>query len=154
MITKFIEAKSDGGNWGKFMVARFTPQEWNQRSALLAEHRGTAWNDTPSLLSTVGWGRQHVLVMDLQTGEGAVFRPGGHAGSDLNKHAVWVCPLFEPFLEWLYKKDLTRLSDLPDLVDLKGAEFSYAGHRRPGPSDEEKKKTTDTTKQDTQRQEK
>jgi hypothetical protein len=44
-----------------------------------------------------------------------------------------VCPLFEPFLEWLYEQDLTDLSTLPRRVELPDAEFSFTGYRRPGP---------------------
>jgi len=87
------------------------------------------------LLSTRGWSHDHVWVLDLETGEGACFRPGGLAHADLNKHRIWVCPLFEPFLEWLYDQDLTDLTVLPDLVTLtlKEAPFSMFGYRRPGP---------------------
>lgn len=72
-------------------------------------------------------------VLDLQTGEGAFFRPGGYAAADLEKHRVWVCPLFEPFLEWLYRQDLTDLGQLPRLVELPDAEFAMRGYRRAGP---------------------
>ena len=68
----------------------------------------------------------------LQTGEGAMFRPGGSPAADLDKHAVWVCPLFQPFLAWLYEQDLTDLDALPAHVELPDAEFAFAGYRRPG----------------------
>lgn len=123
----FIEANGDGGNWGKFMVARFT-SEWEHNSAIEREARGL---DIP-LLKAVGWGTDALLVWDLQTGEGAIFRPGGLASADLNKHKIWVCPLFEPFLAWLYRQDLTDIETLPRVIELEhGLELS--GYRRPGP---------------------
>lgn len=133
MITKFIEATNGPQNWGKFMIQRFD-EEWAKRSQI----------DGLPLLGGRGWSRDHLLIVDLQTGEGAIFRPGGHAAYDLNKHAIWVCPLFEPFLAWLYEQDLTNLGSLPSHVDLPDAEFMMSGYRRPGPdevgdlSDEEK----------------
>ena len=72
-------------------------------------------------------------MLDLQTCEGAAFSPGGLVSADLNKHRVWVCPLYEPFLNWLYKQDTTDLSALPAHVDLPDAEFQMSGYRRPGP---------------------
>lgn len=136
MLRKFIEATNGPQNWGKFMVGRFDADDWAAASAV----------DPPrSLLAGRGWAREHILVLDLQTGEGAIFRPGGLASHDLNKHAIWVCPLFEPFLTWLYKQDLTDLDALPAHIDLPDAEFQFSGYRRPGPAgvkdltDEEKK---------------
>jgi hypothetical protein len=125
MQSKFIEATNGPQNWGKFMVGRFTQEEWMTRSAVEPE-RG--------LIAGRGWSRDHLLVVDLQTGEGAIFRPGGVAGYDLNKHAIWVCPLFEPFLTWLYEQDLSDLDALPAYVDLPDAEFMMSGYRRPGPA--------------------
>jgi hypothetical protein len=127
--TKIIEAchvNKDGeqtGNWGKFFIGRFDAGEWA----------------TPSQISGFaiggrGWSEDHLFVMDLQTGEGALFRHGGFARADLNKHRIWVCPLFEPFLTWLYKQDVSDLDALPALItfDPAEAEFSMAGYRRPG----------------------
>jgi hypothetical protein len=86
------------------------------------------------LITGRGWSPEHLLIVDLQTGEGAIFRPGGLAGHDLNKHAIWVCPLFEPFLTWLYEQDLSDLDKLPAHIDLPEAEFMMSGHRRAGPA--------------------
>lgn len=119
-----VEAAGNG-NWGKFAVGRPGPGEWAWRS--------TVGDAGAPLLTQVGWGREHVWVWDLQTGEGAIFRPGGYAKADLEKHRVWVCPLFAPFLEWLYTQDLSDLDQLPRLVDLAGAEFAFTGYRRRGP---------------------
>jgi hypothetical protein len=70
------------------------------------------------LLGTVGWTRTHLWVLDLETGEGACFKPGGLASADLQKHKIWVCPLFEPFLVWLYEQKLDDLQQPPDHIDL------------------------------------
>src|SRR5215472_3004576 len=98
MITKLIEATNTaagGINRGKFLVGRFDQDEWARRSTVSTPLEG----DYP-LLARVGWSPQHVMVFDLQTGEGAMFRPGGYAKGDLIKHRIWVCPLFELFLTW------------------------------------------------------
>ena len=121
MLTKIIEATNGEKNWGKFLIGRFDT-EW-ERPAVYSPL-------SSSLLQRVGWGRNHLLVLDLQTGEGAVFNPGGLAKADLDKHRVWVCPLFEPFLEWLYKQDLSNLGRLPDSIDLPDAKFALWGYRR------------------------
>lgn len=127
MQTVFIEAShGGGGNWGKFMVTRHTPEEWARPSAL-PEDGGRP------LLAGRGWSPEHLWVMDLQTGEGAMFRPGGYAKADLDKHQVWVCPLFEPMLTWLYTQDLTDLEALPSYIELPDAPFDTAGYRRGGP---------------------
>src|SRR5438093_10064214 len=98
MITKFIEAShGGGGNWGKFLVARFEDDEW-QRKSYVAKHDV---EPEPSmdmgLLSARGWSRHDIIVFDLETCEGAAFKPGGSATADLDKHRVLVCPLFQGF---------------------------------------------------------
>src|SRR3954466_14511961 len=107
MKVKFIEAvENTKFNWGKFMLCRFEQEEWAQRSAL----------DGSGFLRGRGWSPQHLLIIDMQTGEGAIFKHGGYAPSDLNdKHQIWVCPMFEPFLKWLYKQDVSDLDALPAL---------------------------------------
>ena len=68
MKTKFIEATNvdaGGMNWGKFMVARFTESEWQRRSEVGGQ----------SMLAERGWAKDNLLVLDLQTGEGAVQVP-------------------------------------------------------------------------------
>lgn len=124
MQTKVIEATQDhktGFNWGKMLVGRFD-SEWEVQTTIGAG----------SLLSNCGWSPEHILVMDLQTGEGAIFRPGGLASADLNKHRVWVCVLFEAFLEWLYQQDLRDLEALPALVELPDVSPAFSGYRRAG----------------------
>lgn len=126
MITHFIEATNGPNNWGKFMVGQFSPEEWALRSVVAP---------TDSLVGGRGWSVGHLLVLDLQTGEGAVFRIGGYAKADLEKHAIWVCPLYEPFLTWLYKQDVFDITKLPREVTftLDEAPFEFQGYRRGGP---------------------
>lgn len=128
--TKIIEATQDlerGFNWGKFCVARFT-DEWQRRSGVDTHSR------TP-LLRARGWGPDHLWVLDLETGEGGFFRPGGKVSADLNKTRIRVCPLFEPFLAWLYKQDLTDLAALPNVVELPDAPPAMQSYRRSGTVD-------------------
>jgi len=128
METKIIEAAHgpDGGNWGKFLLGR-PDTEWSRLSEV----------DTASrrpLLAQRGWSPGHLWACDLETGEGVYVHPGGSARADLGRHQVWVCPLFEPFLEWLYRQDLADLQALPDVVYLPGAPFAQYGYRRGGPA--------------------
>ena len=97
MQTFFVEA-GNGFNWGKFLVAKFDPEEWQRR----AQFPGC--EDTGRMLLGRGWSpERHHFVMDLQTGEGAMFALDGFPDYDLQeKHAIWTCPMFLPFLRWLY----------------------------------------------------
>jgi hypothetical protein len=128
MKTKVIEV-TNGFNWGKFAVSRFQ-EEWGLRSAL----EGTPDSSLPRQL---GWTRDHIWVLDLQTGEGALFRAGGYAAADLDKHRIWVCPMYEPFLTWLYRQDLSDLDALPSLVTFTRdeAQPAFHGYRRTGPEE-------------------
>lgn len=134
MITVIVEAVGTGGNWGKFLVARFA-QEWQRRSEVSRVHFEARTDDEPSLdvplLFQTGWRPDHVMVFDLQTGEGALFKPGGFATADLEKRRIWVCPLFEPFLAWLYEQDLEDLDALPRVIKLDHG-LELHGRRRPG----------------------
>jgi hypothetical protein len=124
MIRKVIEV-TNGTNWGKFMVMKYD-NEWFIKSSI----PGTF--NTP-LLTQLGWTAEHIWVMDLQTGEGAFFLHGGIASHDLNhSHQIWVCPMYEPFLNWLYKQNVSNLSALPELVTLteQEAPSSLYGYRR------------------------
>jgi hypothetical protein len=138
METRIIEAGQAAGgrdafNWGKFLLGR-PDDEWLRATAMNEPaHPLLAVSPVP-LLSRCGWSTRHLWVLDLQTGEGAFFRPGGSAHADLEKHKIWVCPMFGPFLEWLYQQDLSDLAALPDLVELPDAPALLSGHRRPGPA--------------------
>ncbi len=133
MKLKFIEAtnRTVGGiNWGKFGVGQFESTEWAYTSQLRENDPFGMEISKLGLLEGRGWGQHHIFVIDLQTGEGAMFRHGGLASSDLNtKHQIWVCPLFEPFLTWLYRQDVSDLDALPGLVEL-DAPSSMHGYRR------------------------
>lgn len=127
MDLHIIEAESDF-NWGKFCIAKFTRYELRRPSFV------DVGSPFASLIGT-RWGGQHdhLFVLDLQTGEGALFRHGGNPAADLYKHQIWVCPLFEPFLTWLYRQDITDLSELPQVIRLPNDTASLHGYRRPGP---------------------
>ncbi len=129
MKTKFIEAHdATNFNWGKFAVGRWEPEEWS-RMSVVDEETGVP------LLHARGWCKNHIWVMDLQTGEGFCTTTHGLSTSDLNKHNIWICPMFEPFLEWLYKQDLTDLDQLPSVVNLGNVPTAMSGYRREGESD-------------------
>lgn len=123
MKIKFIEAHNDKKNWAKMAIFRFGAEEFAHVSAIAPEYQ---------LLNVIGWEPRVIWVLDLATREGAAFKPGGLAKADLEKHKVWVCPLFQPFLEWLYKQDLTDLEALPSMINLPDAGFEWSGHRRGG----------------------
>jgi hypothetical protein len=132
MISTIVEL-TDRFNWGKFLVARFDEHEWARRSLV---------DGQPLLSGQCGWTLQHMLVLDLQTGEGAMFLPSGLASAGLEKHRVWVCPMFEVFLGWLYDhpEHWADILTLPTLIELdpektRGHNAMY-GHRRPGPPQE------------------
>lgn len=132
MRTQFVEA-TNGFNWGKFMIASFEADEWRREEHVTdEEHPPTV---PQPLLRGRGWGPDHRLIVDLQTGEGAIFYPHahGHAPADLDKHRIWVCPMFEPFLAWLYDH-VDEIDDLPPVVEFTEAEAPSAmfGHRRTG----------------------
>src|SRR6476620_1982935 len=127
MITKIIEVTNNNMNWGKFMICRYDTNDW-ARKVKVQDHP----NPNDILLRAIGTDPRCVWVLDLQTGEGARFSPNGSPAADLDKHRIWVCPMFEPFLEWLYQQNLDDLSALPDAIDLPNAEFRFYGHRRKG----------------------
>jgi len=121
MKTKIIEAVENSQfNWGKFLIGQFDT-EFEYESVI----------DGRNLMRGRGWDKGHLLVLDLQTGEAAIFRGGGYAHSDLNtKHQIWVCPMYEPFLAWLYTQDLTDISTLPAKVNLGDVPTDMRGYRR------------------------
>lgn len=132
MLTTFVEAETDW-NWGKFLVAQWEPHDWNYISPV---------SGTPLL--SMRRHRSELLVVDLQTGEGACFVPNGLVQADLQKHQIWVCVLYEAFLEWLYEQvdaakghGVFRVTDLPSRVKLNVPPSLY-GHRRPGPEQQER----------------
>jgi hypothetical protein len=142
MITQFIEATNfyDGGlNWGKFLLCKFDDRDWSYQAteadgALLSVMPGgrESWNPETS-----------IFVVDLQTGEGSRFDLRTEPVAQLERHKIWVCPLFEPFLKWLFREIQSRppgpgrfeLTTLPAVAKFP-ASSALAGYRRAGPCDE------------------
>lgn len=127
MRTKIVEvtqSQASGFNWGKVLVCEFT-DEWDVPSVIGAHH---------SLLAARGWGRNVRLVLDIETGEGALFSfPIGSAHNDLQKRRIWVCPMFEPLMcHWQTINWAGDLDELPDVVELPDAPAAMASYRRPG----------------------
>jgi hypothetical protein len=138
MITTIVEV-TNLFNWGKFLVAKFDSAEWEYRSRI--ERPKDMGGGFPRLLHSNGWDERSRWVLDLQTGEGALFLPkvNGCPFADLEKHSIWVCPLYSVFLEWFYAHpehhdDVLTLPSLLELTDEKSMQASAMyGHRRPGP---------------------
>jgi hypothetical protein len=128
MRLRFLEV-SNGFNWGKFVVGRFETDELRYESVIDA-----TMGYKIRLIGGRGWGPDHFLFLDLQTGEGGIFRHGGSARADLNKTRLRVCPMAEPALVWLYGQDLSDLDALPALVEFTEAEApsSMQSYRRAG----------------------
>lgn len=124
-------------NWGKFMVCRFDGEDWAARSVVDEVYH-------QSLLGGRGWSPEHLMVFDIQTGEGALFKPGGLPRADLRKHQIWVCPMFELFLTWLYDQDLADIGALPPVIQLPGP-TAWRGYRREGPDEEARQAVVDET---------
>lgn len=125
MKTHIIEVTNNNLNWGKFLLGVFDDAEKHHTSRITNGY----------LLREIGWDLSRTIwVLDLQTHEGASFCLGGRPHADLDKHKIWVCPMFEPFLNWLYKQDREKVMalDLPHFLDLPDAEFSMYGYRRAG----------------------
>jgi hypothetical protein len=126
MKSQIVEVTNGPLNWGKFLVAHFDQKEVWHLSAV---------SPGRPLLQQIGYDlslpERGLWVLDLQTREGAWFKIGGYAKADLDKHKVWVCPMFEPFLEWLYA-NYKGIDELPTHVDLPEAPFSMSGYRREG----------------------
>lgn len=126
MKSKIIEAtQTSEVNWGKFLVQEFD-EEWGRRSALPGNDL-----DMP-VLAQRGWAPYHILVTDLETGEGAMFskRDPMPLYSLAEKHQIWVCPLFEPFLLWLCNQDFESVEELPEFVSLDTSFEALSGYRR------------------------
>lgn len=84
MQTRIIEVTSPAGNYGKFLLGRMD-SEWSRKSLIERPIPGQV------LLRSLGWEPEHLWVMDLQTGEGALFRPPGLATADLaSRNAIYV----------------------------------------------------------------
>jgi hypothetical protein len=124
VLTKIIEVTQGSEfNWGKFMLGQFDV-EWLRHSKLPG-------NDLAMpLLAQRGWSPRHMVVLDLETGEGAFFTMSHPRWQLDNKHQVWVCPMMGPFLDWLGEQSFETVEDLPDYVTLDTDESAMAGYRR------------------------
>jgi len=83
LILHLFEARTSGhkyGNWGKFAVGLYGPDEWAWTSAMPREESdpdGAELGLPPAaLLRELGWSSpRHMWVFDLQTGEGGMLLP-------------------------------------------------------------------------------
>jgi hypothetical protein len=124
MHSKIVEVTNGQCNWGKFWVGVLDEKELSRPSAV---DIGT------TLAHSRGWNPRNFWLLDLETREGACFRHRGNDQYDLKKHAIWVCLLYEPFLEWLYQQPWENFPHaLPDLLDLPQAPGGLFGYRRGG----------------------
>lgn len=137
METRFVEAgqgisEQTSANWGKFLVARYSGRE-------LTEPTQFPMCEGQTVVDLRGPGDRHVWVLDLVTGEGVRFdwTTVRNAAAALQRHQVWVCPMFEPLVEWLVTHiraaGTAWWDTLPRCVLLPDAPFALSGHRRPGP---------------------
>ncbi len=116
-------------NWGKFIICEYGPEEISYKSLV---------DEGANLLRTCGYHEQNLWrwILDIQTGEGLSVRVEkdgrGNAKADLSKHKIWVCPLFEPMLDWFYKNGFCPVDELPSLINLslEEAPFALQGYRR------------------------
>jgi hypothetical protein len=130
--SKFLEV-TNKANWAKLQLLQWEPSDLArpslvQKGKVLLNAVQVRRGDAADPLTAV-------FVRDLQTQEGCEFYPSPEADckTQLDMHRVWVCPLFYPFVSWLfanYQGDVTSLPDLVELADSKKQE--YQGYRRPG----------------------
>jgi hypothetical protein len=113
-------------NWGAFLVAVPDEIEWGWRSHAIP--------GDISLPEQLAWGPSQAWVMDLRTGEGALFSLGGDYRAELESHRIFVTAQFEGFLEWLCLQDPAGLRHLPHVVKVADATFSIRNYRRLGPT--------------------
>lgn len=138
MISKIIEATNTNKfNFGKFNVSVYDAEERSRASII---------NEGFNLLRSIGKHPDDVMVADLQTSEALTFpayfrnyrggdpeRLAGEVHYYMGKHKIWVCPLYEPFVCWLFEQDLEDIRKLPPMVDTLPEEVSSLfGYRRQG----------------------
>lgn len=138
MQAKIIEASQGekGLNWGKFLVSRL-PDAAYDYSSQLPGCEGIEGADRP-LLRRIGFPARAIRVDDLQTHEGVFFIDATDDPDrfvcQLEKHKIWVCPMYAPFLAWLGRQPLEDLDALPGFVALPDAPGEIYGYRRKGPT--------------------
>lgn len=113
-------------NWGSFMVCVPDEIEWAWQS-----HVSTSLMPA---LAEFGWTPEHVIVMDMKTGEAAFFRPGDReAAEDLTLHRIYRSPQLGLFLTWLYGQDIAHLYQQPAVIEVEDCTFALEGWREIGP---------------------
>jgi hypothetical protein len=113
-------------NWGQFMVLVPDGVEWTWHSHIT--------NSMTPALEEFGWTPGHVIVMDLRTGEAAMYLPGdGEAAKAMTEHRIFTSPQFKYFLEWLYEQDVAHLYQQPNVIELPDVTHHLSGWRDIGP---------------------
>ncbi len=129
MDTRFVEV-TNGFNHGKFLIGRYSEPEMDERTQFGGEF------GQYSIIRSQGFSRLDHWILDLSTGEGAIFPLTGSATHDVHKRRIRVCVLYEPFVVWLYAHVAanpdTWWDELPRLVALPHAPSDFGGYRRPG----------------------
>ncbi len=122
MKTKIIEVQHESRfYWGKFLIGVFS-KEWDRQSIIDPQEK--------TLLRQLGWGPDHILIIDLSVGHGMVFKFGGSPVYDVLKKGIYVCPMFTPFLVWAYEniRHDTDFDELPDAIELKDEDVEQYLH--------------------------
>lgn len=128
MIARFVEV-TDLVAYGKFLVCRMTPVELATPTAM-PEARLLVPDAAPSPpLLTYGGRRRFnshsTLVVDLQRGTAAAWPLQGVAEAYKAEHLqnLPVCPMYMPFIEWLYRDarwamGAGDITDIPAYIEL------------------------------------
>lgn len=111
MRTKIIEVEEVNKTlWGKFMIGVFD-DEWG-RSTMVEDY------GHQNLLQRLGWVREHILIVDLSVGHGAIFHIKSYPVGQVAEKGIYFCPMMTAFVLWLSAQDLSDLDALPDVVEL------------------------------------
>ena len=100
--------------WGSFLVITFD-EEW-ERKVMVSDPETQRF----SLLAAHGWTREHLLVVDLGIGRGAMFHTRVDPRSQIAAIDFHFSPFFLCFLDWLWAQDLSDLDALPEHIVLDG----------------------------------
>lgn len=123
MITKLIET-TDMFNHGKFLVGQMEGFELTQYLAIKDDGR--------QLSHVLHASPSKFWVLDCATCEGAFFDFSNDAYYQLERHQVWVCPMFPLFLEWAFEKfkQEPNVLNWDSLVNLKQGKHNALSRRR------------------------
>lgn len=135
MISHFVEVThgTEMGNWGKFQLLQLQIEDVTYQSEVHKQ-----MGESAPLLRQIGFQRNYIWFLDLQTLEGvAMPPPNGDAATHvkyyLDKHQIWVCLLYEPFVSWFWQQGFKSIKECPPLVELPDAPGGLHGYRRGGP---------------------